>query len=575
MSTSAEPQSLLREFVASRSEDAFHRIVQLHTPLVYNAALRVAHGDVHLAQDITQVTFSSLAQKAHSLSSTIILPVWLYRHACYTARHHLRSDRRRRARESAAALMNAPETSPQPWSSIAPVLDDAMGSLSGPDRTALILRYFENQSLRSVGKSLGVTEDAAQKRVTRAIERLRISLTIRGITLSATVIANSVASEATAAAIPHGLAASLAKTALAMPPPSHFATLTTITARKLVSGIAAATLAFSLWFYFKPKSPHTSTTSTQLRVRPRVPVPTATSVSLPQFMPASVSTIAAVRPPSPVPGTLPELTTPLFPTAPARYRPEGPTPRNDPAFGDAYRQHPRTLHTKARIAAVNAGFDRILPVRYRELLTRWETASKGTTPADKEEAVRITAEAKFLEGQMDACRHGWQSWLEDERTSVRTSVFAELTGQEPPPSLPAPLTPEETNAALTARTQFQNQQFQNAEAALLPLLATGPAEHQGQVAWQLMLSQLALGKFDDATKTSLQLLRGSSATACLACAADAVRRGYWDQAQIWLDTAWAKAPRSEVTALSESLVTMGWATYDPVGKPMVIPEDAE
>ena len=63
MSTSAEPQSLLREFVASRSEDAFHRIVQLHTPLIYNAALRVAHGDVHLAQDITQITFSSLAKR--------------------------------------------------------------------------------------------------------------------------------------------------------------------------------------------------------------------------------------------------------------------------------------------------------------------------------------------------------------------------------------------------------------------------------------------------------------------------------------------------------------------------------
>ena len=433
---------------------------------------------------------------------------------------------------------------------------------------------LENQSLRSVGEYLGLTEDAAQKRVTRALERLRKKLTRCGIVLSATVIASTVASEATAGAIPPGLAASLMKTALATPPPSPFAAITAITARKLVAGIAAATLAFSLWLYFQPKSLETPTTSTHNPVRPRVPVPIAASVSLPQSSPVSSSAIAAARTPGPIPTKLAEPTS-LFPAAPPRNIPEGPTPRNDPAFADAYRQHPRTLDAKARMAAIQAGIDRILPVRYREILTRWETASKGTTPADKEEAARLTAEAKFLEGQMDTCRHGWGGWLDDERTRVRTSGFAELTGREPPPSMPAPLTPEETNAALTARAQFQNQHFQNAEAALLPLLATGPAEHQGQVAWQLMLSQLALGKFDDASKTSLQLLRGSSATACFACAADAVRRGCWDQAQIWLDTAWEKAPRSEVTALSESLVTMGWATYDPVGKLMVIPEDAE
>ena len=114
---------------------------------------------------------------------------------------------------------------------------------------------LENQSLRSVGEYLGLTEDAAQKRVTRALlERLRKKLTRCGIVLSATVIASTVASEATAGAIPPGLAASLMKTALATPPPSPFAAITAITARKLVAGIAAATLAFSLWLTSNPKA---------------------------------------------------------------------------------------------------------------------------------------------------------------------------------------------------------------------------------------------------------------------------------------------------------------------------------
>jgi len=43
---------LLRRYVQDRSEDSFGELVQRHVDLVYSAALRQVHGDVHLAQDV-------------------------------------------------------------------------------------------------------------------------------------------------------------------------------------------------------------------------------------------------------------------------------------------------------------------------------------------------------------------------------------------------------------------------------------------------------------------------------------------------------------------------------------------
>jgi len=65
------------------------------------------------------------------------------------------------------------------WSEISPHLDDAMAELSEGDRRVLLLRFFEDQPLVKLGETLGISEHAAQKRVTRSLERLRHSLVKR------------------------------------------------------------------------------------------------------------------------------------------------------------------------------------------------------------------------------------------------------------------------------------------------------------------------------------------------------------------------------------------------------------
>jgi hypothetical protein len=98
------------------------------------------------------------------------------------------------------------------WTHIEPLLDEAMHALDDTDRTAVLLRYFENKSLREVGATLGTSDDAAQKRVSRAVERLREFFAKRGVTVGASGLAIVISANAVQAA-PIGLAVTISTTA--------------------------------------------------------------------------------------------------------------------------------------------------------------------------------------------------------------------------------------------------------------------------------------------------------------------------------------------------------------------------
>jgi hypothetical protein len=94
-----------------------------------------------------------------------------------------------------------------------------MQALDDTDRTAILLRYFENRTLREVGLSLGTGEDAAQKRVSRAVERLREYFAKHGVTVGASGLvvalsANAVQAAPVGLAITISIAAALAGTAV-------------------------------------------------------------------------------------------------------------------------------------------------------------------------------------------------------------------------------------------------------------------------------------------------------------------------------------------------------------------------
>ena len=121
---------------------------------------------------------------------------------------------------------------PTDWTQIEPLLDDAMAALDETDRSAILLRYFENKSLREVGEALGASEDAAQKRVSRAVERLREFFSKRNVTIGASGLAVLISANAVQSA-PIGLAATIS--AAAVLPEPLFHTSTVIAATKAIA----------------------------------------------------------------------------------------------------------------------------------------------------------------------------------------------------------------------------------------------------------------------------------------------------------------------------------------------------
>ena len=184
----------LRRYVEQHSESAFADLVREHLNLVYSAALREMNGDRSLAEEIAQEVFTALARNASRLLNHPSLAGWLYTTVRHTAANSRRADQRRRRREEQVMNELLPEESPDPaWRQIRPVLDDALHELKEADRVAVVLRFLENRSLREVGVTLGLHENAARMRVERALEKLRGLLARRGITSTASGLAAALA----------------------------------------------------------------------------------------------------------------------------------------------------------------------------------------------------------------------------------------------------------------------------------------------------------------------------------------------------------------------------------------------
>jgi len=188
----AEPgdHQLLGAFVKG-SERAFATLVRRHVDAVYSSALRQV-GDAHTAADVTSAAFLILSRKAASLTAQTILPAWLHRTTRFVALKAIRAQARRKHYEEAAAHMQALPPAAETladWEDIAPLLDASLTQLPSKDHQAVVLRFFQNKTFPEIAILVGGTEEAARKRVGRAVEKLRGLLTGRGVVMPAAVLA--------------------------------------------------------------------------------------------------------------------------------------------------------------------------------------------------------------------------------------------------------------------------------------------------------------------------------------------------------------------------------------------------
>ncbi len=197
-----DDKALLREYVEHDSEEAFATLAARHVNKVYSVAIRLTRNPHH-AEEITQAVFVILTRKARHLGPGVILSGWLCRTAHLTAVTYIRSEIRRARREQEAHLQTSSnQTEPDAWLQIAPQLDDAMAELSEKDHQAVVLRFFDGRSMQEVGAALGTGEDAAKQRVGRAVEKLRLLLSKRGVVIPAALLTSALSASSVQAAPP-------------------------------------------------------------------------------------------------------------------------------------------------------------------------------------------------------------------------------------------------------------------------------------------------------------------------------------------------------------------------------------
>jgi RNA polymerase sigma factor (sigma-70 family) len=269
--------ALLREYAARDSEDTFAELVSRRVNFVYSAALRQVRNP-HLAEEITQAVFVILAQKAEKISDKTILTGWLFKTTRFAALAQIRAESKRVRQQKEFQMQSQLEQTSDDlsrrseaeadeiWNQMSPLLDEALATLGEKDRQAVLLRFFENKSLAEVGNFLGMGEDTARKRISRALEKLRRYFNRHGISSTTAIIAGTISANSIQAA-PIALAKSVTVVAIAKGAAASTSTLTLIkgalkimawtkakTAILICAGVLLATSTTATLWHFEKDS---------------------------------------------------------------------------------------------------------------------------------------------------------------------------------------------------------------------------------------------------------------------------------------------------------------------------------
>lgn len=161
-----------------RGEDeawrTFHRE---HGPGLFRQLLAGAFGDHAVAAEALQHTYLRVARHVRPCDSVPEFAGWLRvvaRSALYDCLRREQRQRALRQRHLAETAGGAAEAAAE--ERLHAALDAALAGLAPADRGLLEAKYFAGTSVRSLAAQLGITEKAAESRLTRARGELRARL---------------------------------------------------------------------------------------------------------------------------------------------------------------------------------------------------------------------------------------------------------------------------------------------------------------------------------------------------------------------------------------------------------------
>jgi RNA polymerase sigma factor (sigma-70 family) len=197
--------------------DALDALIRQYANLVHGVALRQV-GDPHLAADVSQAVFVVFVRRVRSIRHARVLPAWFLQTTRLAVKAAVRSAARRRHHERRAAL---PEQSmPQPRADhldLLPQLDETIASLGQSDRDLVLMKYYLGWTMPQISSALQISEEAARKRLSRAVERIRAVFGKRRAALSTASVAGLLAAAgehcAPAAVVQASIAAAASATA--------------------------------------------------------------------------------------------------------------------------------------------------------------------------------------------------------------------------------------------------------------------------------------------------------------------------------------------------------------------------
>jgi RNA polymerase sigma-70 factor (ECF subfamily) len=166
--------------VRNGSQASFEQLMERYQRQVYRLAYSYAKSLEH-AMDITQNVFIKTYQNLHKFRGDSQFKTWLLRITCNESQNWLKKNLRYKSEENLETLLNENATALNQEDELLAkenrtLLLQSLYELNTRHRLAVVLRYFENYSIREISEILHCSEGLVKNILFRSLQKMKNNL---------------------------------------------------------------------------------------------------------------------------------------------------------------------------------------------------------------------------------------------------------------------------------------------------------------------------------------------------------------------------------------------------------------